>query len=132
MYPVGATRVERLRKEAVSEQKIKRLSASVTAQRHSRTAAAFCGSSGTFHRCDELQNIFYRRVWQHAVAKVENVARAAGGLSQHLVRATPHRIPVGEEHSRIEIALHGPVVADGRPRLPQFDSPVDADNAATR
>ena len=37
---------------------------------------------------------------------------------------------IGEQHGRIEIALHGPVVADDLQAVVEPDSPVDADHVA--
>ena len=37
------------------------------------------------------------------------------------------RVAVGQQHERVEVALHGAVVADRSPGVVEADAPVDAD-----
>src|SRR5580765_1015911 len=56
---------------------------------------------------DELQ-VLDRRRRQHAVAKVEDVTVASTGGGQHRARLAFDRLARGEQHTRVEVALHGP------------------------
>ena len=62
---------------------------------------------------------------QHAVAEVEDVARAPAGLGQHPFGASQRRLPAGERARAVEVALDaaiGPEPAPGRgQRLPPID-----------
>ena len=84
------------------------------------------------HRIDEGDGIFDGRLLDDAVAEVEDVAGAAGGLIEDVLGAAADFVAVGQEHERIEVALHRPVVADGFPGVVQPHAPVDADHRGRR
>jgi hypothetical protein len=61
------------------------------------------GISPALDRRDQFEDVFHRRLRQHAVAQVEDVAGAAGGLREHVERAAADRLAIGEQHRRLEV-----------------------------
>ncbi len=82
------------------------------------------------HRVDQCDRIINRRLREDAVAEVEDVAGAAGGLSENFGGAAADFGAVGEKHAGVEVALHGAVEADGAPGVVEANAPVDADDGA--
>ena len=80
------------------------------------------------HRLNQCNRVFDRRLLHDAVAEIENVAGAAGGLIENLSGAAPNLGFVGQQHERIEVALHGAVVADRLPGVVEPHAPIDADH----
>ena len=66
------------------------------------------------HRINQRDRIINRRLWKNAVAEVEDVAGAAGGLREHLGGAAADFGAVGQEDAGVEVALYGAVEADRR------------------
>ena len=58
------------------------------------------------------------------------MARAAGGAVEDVLHALADVRGLREQDGRIEVALHGDVVAHGRPARVQIDAPVEADHVA--
>ena len=64
---------------------------------------------------------------EDAVAEVEDVAGAVGGLIEDLFSAAANGLFVGEEDERVEIALNSFCLADDFPGIVEADAPVDTD-----
>lgn len=84
------------------------------------------------HRVDEGPGVFDRGFGEHAVAEIEDVAGAAGGLVEDFPGAAADLVGVGQQHRGIEIALDRFIVADGSPGVVQPDPPIDADHGPAR
>src|SRR6185437_4172615 len=67
---------------------------------------------------------------QDAVAEVEDMAGAAGGLVENRADAPANLGEAGEQRDRIEVALHADAVAEAGPRLAKVDAPVQSDDVA--
>src|SRR5436305_5468963 len=76
----------------------------------------------------ERNGIRRRRLGNNAVAEIENVAGAAGGLVEDFLRAAADIGFVGEENERVEVALNGFSLADDFPGVVETDAPVDPDD----
>src|SRR5690349_4571342 len=81
-----------------------------------------------FHESD---GVFDGRLLEDAVAQVEDVAGAVGGLVENLFGAAADGFFVGEEDERVEVALDGAALADGLPGVVEANPPVDADDVPT-
>ena len=57
---------------------------------------------------------------------------AAGDAGENIVGAAEHPFRRAEQQGRIEIALHGAVVADALPGPVERNPPVNADDVAAR
>src|SRR5260370_31583857 len=64
---------------------------------------------------DQRLQVLERTSRQYSCAEVEDVARAAGGLPEHVAGPHDHELDRAEQHGRGEVALHPPVVADAPP-----------------
>ena len=56
------------------------------------------------------------------------MSRAAGGAVEHVVDPRAKLTPRREQRGRVEVPLHGPLEADARPRLVQWQLPVEPDH----
>src|SRR5690349_4072989 len=83
------------------------------------------------HPPGQFLNVFEWCVRQDAVAEIENVARASGSATQHVVGGSEEAIRGSEERGRIEISLDGSVVSNRCPCFIERQPPVDADHIAT-
>ena len=66
---------------------------------------------------------------ENAVAKIEDMAGAAGGLVQDPAGLIRGRLEWAEEQGRIEVALDG-TVGHERPTVGEPDPPVEPDDVA--
>src|SRR5216683_7939729 len=80
------------------------------------------------NRLDQRLDVFERAVREYAVAEVEDVAGATGRAPEHASRPTDHALGGSEQDGWVQVALHAQVVADSRPTLIQFDTPVERDD----
>ena len=62
------------------------------------------------------------------MAEIEDVSQTSGGAVKHILRPLLDGLPVGQQHSGIEIALDGATVSQRGPRLVERDAPIHADN----
>ena len=81
---------------------------------------------------DETSDLIRRRPRKYAVAKVENVSRAALRLLEHAADSSFEQLGRRKERQGIEIPLNRDVVSDLRPGASELDPPVDADDVRTR
>src|SRR5262249_42427922 len=79
---------------------------------------------------DQGAHVVDRGLGQDAVPEVEDVTGTTGGLTEDGGRARPDGRDRGEQRQRVEVALHGHVVADARPGGVEVDPPVDPDHVA--
>ena len=84
------------------------------------------------HGIDQSDDILDRSFRQHAMAEIEDMPRAPRRPPQNLLGAASDLIWRREQSYRIQIALHGYIVADRRPTLVQVYAPVQADDIAAR
>src|SRR5215475_4408201 len=64
---------------------------------------------------DQRPGVLDWRLRKDAVAQVEDVTRAAAGALEDVLYPLADIGGLGQEHDRVEIALHGDVVPDGGP-----------------
>src|SRR5437016_2769503 len=91
-----------------------------------RTAAEF------LHDLNQRPHVFERRARQHAMAKVEDMPRAAGGLGKDSLDVLADGGLVNEKHGWIKVALDRDAVAKAIPGLAQVHAPVEPDDVAAR
>ncbi len=77
---------------------------------------------------DDRLDVLYGRARYYAVAEVEDVAGASGGLSEDLLDAGFEDRFWGEERDRIKIALDGACVVHLAPGFVERRAPVEADD----
>src|SRR5947208_11245118 len=83
-----------------------------------RSSAGFSPTVGVFvHQVDHVAQLVSRRLRQHAVAQVEDVAGPAVGVAQDLQRALADDLTRSQEHGRVEISLDAAVVTNRGPYL---------------
>ena len=75
-------------------------------------------------------DVIDRRFRQDAVAEIENMSGTAAGAAQDFRHAAFDFFRRSEQRDRIEVALHGDVVADRGPAVVEIDAPVQADDIA--
>src|SRR3989440_1872598 len=80
---------------------------------------------------DALQRLD-RRLRQHAVPEVEDVAGAARGPVEHVPHPLLERGERREQRRGIQVPLNRPVGADALPRDVEGNAPVHADDVAAR
>jgi len=80
---------------------------------------------------DALQRLD-RRLREHAVPEVEDVARAARGPVEHVADSLLELGERREQRRRIEVSLNRPVGTDALPRDVEGNAPVHADDVAAR
>ena len=79
---------------------------------------------------DEREDVIDRRFGQDAVAEIEDVAGASGGLIENHLGTAANFGRLGEQRDRIEITLNGDIVAEPRPGLGEIDAPIETDDIA--
>src|SRR5690349_14673227 len=67
------------------------------------------------HEIGQPDGVVEWRPGQKPVTQVEDVARATAGALEHVERFRLEHVRRREERYRIEIALHGDIMADARP-----------------
>src|SRR3569833_437254 len=77
-------------------------------------------------------HILYRRVWDDAVTKVEDVTRTPIGRAEDFLDSQFQHFKGREERDRIEIALHRMVVSLLAPADVERLTPVKADDISSR
>src|SRR2546423_8222157 len=80
---------------------------------------------------DALQRLD-RRLREHAVPEVEDVARSASGPVEHVATWLLELGERREQRRRIEVPLNRPVGTDALPRDVEGNAPVHADDVAAR
>ena len=93
--------------------------------RHAAIAASVRSWTSSTSRVSDVRV----RLREHAVAEVEDVARAPVRARQDVERLALDDVPGGRERRRIEVALHG-AVPDEAPSLVEREAPVEADHVA--
>src|SRR4029077_16046770 len=81
---------------------------------------------------DQRLQVLERTSWQHAVAEVEDMARAPGRPFEDVAHPLDHEPARAEQHRRIEVALHPELVADTPPGGVEVDAPVERDDIGAR
>ena len=76
------------------------------------------------HDVDHAHDVFYWGGGDYAVAEVEDVAGAAGGLREDFGYAVVEDLFGGEEGDGVQVALHGYGVVEGAPGLVEGGAPV--------
>ena len=82
------------------------------------------------HGVDHGDHMIDRRFRQDAVAEIENMSGTAAGAAQDFRHSAFDFFRRGEQRDRVEVALHGDIVADGGPAFVEIDTPVEADDIA--
>src|SRR5262249_24683507 len=82
------------------------------------------------HDVDEGLDVFEWSLLVDAVAEIEDVARAARGALENGRGGAADLRRAREQHSGVEIALHGHVEAEPLPGRTQVDAPIETDDVA--
>src|ERR1700680_737684 len=77
------------------------------------------------YKASQILHVLDRRLWQNAMAEIENVSRPSAGTPQNLLRARLQFAPAGEEQNRIQIALHGTPKFQAAPAFIKRNAPVE-------
>src|SRR5690606_33914850 len=91
--------------------------------------AAFCWSRScpaSADSSDHLLDMRNRGIRRDAVAEIEN-KRSRRKCLEHRVDRGIERLPAGDQHQRIEVALHGDAALDALARKVLVDHPVKPD-----
>src|SRR5260370_3771319 len=77
------------------------------------------------YKASQILHVLDRRLWQNAMAEIENVSRPSAGTPQNFLRARLQFLPAGEEQNRIQIALHGAAKFQAAPAFVKRNAPVE-------
>lgn len=86
--------------------------------------------AGFVHEVHKAADVIRRRGRENAVAEVENVAGAVGGLVEDYFCLTLDFGPGAQEQNGVEVTLDGYVVAQAGPAGVEVGTPVEADDVA--
>src|ERR1051325_3694279 len=88
------------------------------------TGSRDTGRHPRMDRLDEDLEVLDRRVGQHAMPQVEDVAAATTGAAQHVAGPRANQVGGTEQHGRVEVALD-PQPDDPAPSLVEWHAPVE-------
>src|SRR5258706_7370222 len=77
------------------------------------------------YRVHQRRYVLGRGELGNAVAEIENAATSVSVAGQYLGRLPAYDFRRRQEHSRVEIALHGDAITDSSARLSDIDGPVE-------
>ena len=82
------------------------------------------------HELNEAAQVARIRLGEHAVAEVEDVARAPANRLEDPQGGRLDPLPRAEQQRRLEVPLHAAFGADELPGAIDRDPPIDADHVA--
>src|SRR5690349_8957224 len=84
------------------------------------------------YHVDRRLNMFDRRCRQDAMAQIEDVSIAITGTTQNILHSAFDFMERSIEGDRVEVPLHGAIIADHCPGLIEMNPPIHADHIPTR
>ena len=78
---------------------------------------------------NERPRTIWRRLLQHAMAKIKDMARSATRLLEDICRTAANLTEISKECHWFEVALNCAILADHLPRFIESHAPIDADDA---
>ena len=80
---------------------------------------------------DQRDGVVDWRLLQDAVPEIEDMPGSAGGLIENVFSSPRDFFWSGQQGSRIQVTLHGPLMSHGSPSLVEPNAPINADNCAS-